>query len=85
MLALERGDPETAAVLIGAFAGILENAGVALSHDPHWERSHETMTESLRGSIAPGCFKRARARGADLTEDEALDLAASVASGKTPT
>ena len=84
MLALERGDPETGAELTGAFAAILENAGVALSHDAHWQRSYETMTQSLRARLTADALGRARNRGADLSEEEVLELVAALASGTTP-
>ncbi len=83
MLALERGDPQTGAALTSAFGAIVENAGVALAHDAHWQRSYETVMESLRASLAADIFNRACHRGAGLSEDEVLELAADVASGQT--
>lgn len=80
MLALERGDPSTGAVLSGAFLELLELAGQPLSGDANWQRSYEAMTERLLALLGPDDLARERRRGAQLTPDEVLDLAATVAS-----
>ena len=79
-LALGRGDDQTAAVLLGAFVRILSDAGMALALDAHWHLDYERMTERLRAELGEESLDRERARGAELTRDEVLDLTLEVAS-----
>jgi tetratricopeptide (TPR) repeat protein len=83
-LALERGDGPTAGALTGAFAHILQEAGIPLSHDVHLNRAHSTMIDRLGSTLGEESFERARVRGAQLTEDEVLDLADQVATLDAP-
>jgi ATP/maltotriose-dependent transcriptional regulator MalT len=83
LLALHRGDPETAAMLTGAFAHILEDAGLSL-FQAHWQHAYLAATERLRAVLGGERFDEACSRGAQLTEGEVLDLAARVASGDAP-
>jgi predicted ATPase len=79
-LALGLGDDENAAVLLEAFVHILHDAGMPLVLDAHWQRTYESMTEDLRARLGEASFYGARAKGAQLTTEEVLDLALSVAS-----
>jgi predicted ATPase/class 3 adenylate cyclase len=84
MLALEQGDPTTSAVLTGAFMEIVEVAGLPLAHDALWQRSHEAMDKRLGALLGQDELGLERTRGAQLTMDEVLDLAADVALERAP-
>jgi hypothetical protein len=69
-------------VLTGAFAHILEDAGLSL-FQAHWHHAYMAATERLRAVLGER-YDEACSRGAQLTEGEVLDLAARVASGDAP-
>jgi len=52
----------------------------ALARDARWQLAHERMTERLRAALGEESLDRERARGAELTRDEVLDLTIGVAS-----
>jgi hypothetical protein len=63
LLALHRGDPETTAVLTGAFAHILEDAGLSL-FQAHWHHAYMAATQRLRAVLGGERFDEACSRGA---------------------
>lgn len=78
-LALDLRDAETAAVLLGAFGHVLAGAGISLANDVAWLAAHDRMVEQLAAVLGTEAFVQARSSGEQLTPDEVLELAISVA------
>jgi tetratricopeptide (TPR) repeat protein len=79
-LAIEIGEHEVASELLGAFSRMSEDAGMPISIDAHWSHDHRRMTDLLRATLGEGGLGAGSRRGAQLTEEETLDLASLVTS-----
>jgi non-specific serine/threonine protein kinase len=85
-IAVERGQHERAAILIGAAEAEMEASDMAWPPDerPHYERTLAALAKAL----PPPAFERARAEGHAMSADEAVDVALrgdAGAMGATPT
>jgi tetratricopeptide (TPR) repeat protein len=72
-IALERGDAQRAAVLVGAVEAAMDATQMAWPPD---ERPHyEALLDRLPGAMGAPAFEQARARGRSTGWDEAVDAA----------
>jgi non-specific serine/threonine protein kinase len=72
-LAAAEGDPERAAILLGAAGRLLENMGAALK--PFERQLHEETAALVNAGLSDAALTRAMERGASLATDEAVGYA----------